>query len=171
MSQEIKWAVNTLPKTEDANLPIMSISEVQKARAFHQSFPQYTETPLAQLTGMADYLGVKSVFIKDESYRFGLNAFKVLGGSYSIARYIAKETGKDVSALHYEALTSQALRDEFGQATFFTATDGNHGRGVAWAAQKLGQKAVGPHAEGLHPDPLKTYSRPRRRRRHPRPQL
>ncbi|MCH4166034.1 MAG: diaminopropionate ammonia-lyase [Megasphaera sp.] len=142
MSQEIKWAVNTLPKTEDANLPIMSISEVQKARAFHQSFPQYTETPLAQLTGMADYLGVKSVFIKDESYRFGLNAFKVLGGSYSIARYIAKETGKDVSALHYEALTSQALRDEFGQATFFTATDGNHGRGVAWAAQKLGQKAV-----------------------------
>lgn len=142
MSQEIKWAVNHLPKTEDANLPIMSVSEVQKARDFHQSFPQYTETPLAKLTRMADYLGVKSVFVKDESYRFGLNAFKVLGGSYSIARYIAKETGKDVSALHYEALTSKALRDEFGQATFFTATDGNHGRGVAWAAQKLGQKAV-----------------------------
>lgn len=142
MSQEMKWAVNHMPKTEDANLPIMSVQEVQKARNFHQSFPQYSETPLAKLTGMADYLGLGSVYIKDESYRFGLNAFKVLGGSYSMARYIAKETGKDVSELPYNVLTSEALRREFGQATFFTATDGNHGRGVAWAAQKLGQKAV-----------------------------
>lgn len=59
-----------------------------------------------------------------------------------MARYIAKETGRDVSQLPYSVLTSQALRDEFGQATFFTATDGNHGRGVAWAAGRLHQKAV-----------------------------
>ena len=42
----------------------------------------------------------------------------------------------------YDYLTSEAFRQEFGHATFFTATDGNHGRGVAWAANKLGQKAV-----------------------------
>ena len=42
----------------------------------------------------------------------------------------------------YQVLTSDELRKDFGQATFFTATDGNHGRGVAWAAQKLGQKAI-----------------------------
>ena len=54
-----------------------------------------------------------------------------------MARYIATETGKDVSELPYSVLTSQALREEFGQATFFTATDGNHGRGVAWAANQL----------------------------------
>ena len=59
-----------------------------------------------------------------------------------MARYIAKETGKDVSELPYSVLTSEKLREEFGQATFFTATDGNHGRGVAWAANRLGQKAV-----------------------------
>ena len=59
-----------------------------------------------------------------------------------MARYIAKQTGKDVSELPYNVLTSDELRKEFGQATFFTATDGNHGRGVAWAANKLGQKAV-----------------------------
>lgn len=53
-----------------------------------------------------------------------------------------KETGKDVSELPYSVLTSEQLRKEFGQATFFTATDGNHGRGVAWAANRLGQKAV-----------------------------
>jgi diaminopropionate ammonia-lyase len=80
--------------------------------------------------------------MKDESYRFGLNAFKVLGGSFAIAKYIAKQTGKDVSELPYSVLTSDGLREAFGQATFFTATDGNHGRGVAWAAHKLGQKSV-----------------------------
>lgn len=142
MEQEMKWAINHLPPSEDSKLPIMSVPEVQKARAFHKSFPQYTETPLTKLPCMADYLGLGSVYIKDESYRFGLNAFKVLGGSYSMARYIAKETGRDVSALPYDILISEALRRDFGQATFFTATDGNHGRGVAWAAQKLGQKAI-----------------------------
>ena len=142
MVPTIKWAVNHMPKTEDKNLSLMSLAEAKKARAFHESFPQYARTPLTRLEKMAAYLGLKELYVKDESYRFGLNAFKVLGGSYAMARYIAKETGKDVSELPYSVLTSQALREEFGQATFFTATDGNHGRGVAWAANRLGQKAV-----------------------------
>lgn len=142
MDQKILWAVNKMPKTDDKNLPIMGLEEIKKARTFHESFPQYSETPLTKLPHMASYLGVKEVYVKDESYRFGLNAFKVLGGSFAMARYIAKETGKDVSELPYSVLTSEQLRKEFGQATFFTATDGNHGRGVAWAAKRLGQKAV-----------------------------
>lgn len=138
----IKWAVNQMPKTDDLQLPVMALTEIEKARTFHESFPQYAETPLAKLDNMASYLGVKEVYVKDESYRFGLNAFKVLGGSFAMARYIAKETNKDVSELPYAVLTSEQLQEEFGQATFFTATDGNHGRGVAWAANRLGQKAV-----------------------------
>lgn len=138
----IEWAVNKMPKTDDRQLPVMAISEIKKARTFHESFPQYSETPLARLDHMAEYLGLGEVYVKDESYRFGLNAFKVLGGSFAMARYIAQKTGKDVSELPYSVLTSDKLREEFGQATFFTATDGNHGRGVAWAANKLGQKAV-----------------------------
>ena len=59
-----------------------------------------------------------------------------------MARYIAQQMGRDVGEMTYDYLTSEAFRQEFGQATFFTATDGNHGRGVAWAANKLGQKAV-----------------------------
>lgn len=141
-TETIKWAVNKLPKTEDRSLKIMSLEEVEKARSFHESFPQYSVTPLVELPHMAEHLGLGKVFIKDESYRFGLNAFKVLGGSYAIARYIAEQTGKDVSQLPYDVLTSKELREEFGQATFFTATDGNHGRGVAWAANKLGQNSV-----------------------------
>ena len=142
MNQPIKWAENRMPKTDDKNLKVMALDEIEKARTFHESFPQYSETPLAKLDNMAQYLGVGEVYVKDESYRFGLNAFKVLGGSFAMARYIAKETGRDVSELPYSVLTSDKLREEFGQATFFTATDGNHGRGVAWAANKLRQKAV-----------------------------
>lgn len=142
MCQDLKWKMNEMPKTEDKNLPLMAIEEVKKARSFHESFPQYSETPLAELKGMAEYLGLDRVCVKDESYRFGLNAFKVLGGSYAIARYIGEETRKDISELPYSVLTSQELRDKFGTATFYSATDGNHGRGVAWAANKLHQKSV-----------------------------
>ena len=98
--------------------------------------------PLPPWRGWAEHLGLGGLFVKDESYRFGLNAFKVLGGSFAMARYIAQQMGRDVSEMTYDYLTSEDFRKEFGQATFFTATDGNHGRGVAWAANKLGQKAV-----------------------------
>ena len=139
---KIKWVANGMPKTADASLPVMSLENVKKARAFHESFPQYAETPLAKLDGMAKYLGLKKLFVKDESYRFGLNAFKVLGGSFAMANYIAEAVGKDVSECDYAYLTGEKLREEFGQATFFTATDGNHGRGVAWTARELGCRAV-----------------------------
>ena len=142
MKDQLKWVLNKMPKSDDKQLDVMSLSNVAKARFFHSSFPQYSITPLAQLEGMAKYLGLGGVYVKDESYRFGLNAFKVLGGSFAMAKYIAKEMGRDVSEMTYDYLTSEAFRKEFGQATFFTATDGNHGRGVAWAANKLGQKAV-----------------------------
>ena len=140
--QPIQWKANVMPKSDDRHLPIMSEENVAKARAFHRSFPQYSVTPLAKLDGMAARLGLNALCVKDESYRFGLNAFKVLGGSYAMARYIAGELHRDVSETDYAYLTSDRLREEFGQATFFTATDGNHGRGVAWAAKQLHQKAV-----------------------------
>lgn len=138
----IKWSANKMPRSGDQQLSVMALDEVQRARRFHQSFPQYAVTPLSRLSRMAGQLGLKDVFVKDESYRFGLNAFKVLGGSFAMARYIAKELGKSVDEMSYDYLTSDQLKQEFGQATFFTATDGNHGRGVAWAANRLGQKAV-----------------------------
>lgn len=138
-----KWKINEMPKSDDKNLPIMDVKEVEKARVFHKSFPQYSETPLANLKEMAKFLGLEKVCIKDESYRFGLNAFKVLGGSYAIARHIADELGRDITTVDYKYLTSDDLKKDLGNiVTFFSATDGNHGRGVAWAANKLGQKCV-----------------------------
>lgn len=140
--ETIKWVRNELPKTQDDELAIMTPAEVEKARNFHRTIPNYEPTPLQSLGHLAKYLGVRDLFVKDESYRFGLNAFKVLGGSYAIGRYVADKTGTPIEELTYEELTSDALKEKFGQAVFFTATDGNHGRGVAWAANKLGQKAV-----------------------------
>ena len=136
----IRWAMNRMPASADAYLSAMSISEVEKVRAFHRSFPQYAPTPLCALPCAAGQLGLGALFVKDESKRFGLNAFKVLGGSYAVARAIADATGRDIHS--YDDLTDEQLRKDFGQATFFTATDGNHGRGVAWSARVLGQKAV-----------------------------
>lgn len=138
----LKWTLNNIVKSDDMQVQNMSLEEMAKASNFHKSFPQYSVTPLTRLQNLADYLGLKRLYVKDESYRFGLNAFKVLGGSYAIARYIAQQLGKDVSEVPYSVLTSDKLREEFGQATFFTATDGNHGRGIAWAANKLNQKCV-----------------------------
>lgn len=142
MSDQLKWTLNKLPKTDDKYLDIMSRANVVKANNFHRSFPQYSVTPLHKLSHMSNYLGIKNLYVKDESYRFGLNAFKVLGGSYAMGKFIAQQLHKDIDDLPYHVLSSEKLRDEFGQATFFTATDGNHGRGVAWAAKRLGQKAV-----------------------------
>ena len=142
MTDGLKWTVNHVPVSDDKFLDLMSEENVTKANEFHKSFPQYSVTPLQKLSALASYLGVKGIYCKDESYRFGLNAFKVLGGSYAMGRYIAKELGRDISQLPYNVLSSYKLREDFGQATFFTATDGNHGRGVAWAAKRLGQKAV-----------------------------
>ncbi len=142
MNEPIQWTLNQMPPAQDAHLSIMSPENVETARTFHRSFPQYAPTPLARLDGMARHLGLGGLFVKDESYRFGLNAFKVLGGSFAMARCIASQLGRDVAGMTYDYLTSDAFRAEFGQTVFFTATDGNHGRGVAWAARQLGQKAV-----------------------------
>ena len=142
MNEPIQWTLNQMPPAQDAHLSIMSPENVETARTFHRSFPQYAPTPLARLDGMARHLGLRGLFVKDESYRFGLNAFKVLGGSFAMARCIAGQLGRDMAGMTYDYLTSEAFRAEFGQTVFFTATDGNHGRGVAWAARQLGQKAV-----------------------------
>ena len=132
-----------MPKTDcSKSLSLMTGAEVEKARKFHRSFPQYAETPLVNLTRLAAYFGIKGIFVKDELFRFDLNAFKVLGASYAIARHIAQKLGKDIAEIDYNTLVSDETKHKLGDITFYTATDGNHGRGVAWAANKLRQKSV-----------------------------
>ncbi|MBQ9423381.1 MAG: diaminopropionate ammonia-lyase, partial [Pyramidobacter sp.] len=77
------------PGAKLSDVSAFSRTEAEAARAFHRSIPGYAPTPLADLPCLARELGVARVLVKDESFRFGLNAFKVLGGSWAIARALA----------------------------------------------------------------------------------
>ena len=114
----------------------------EKVLAFHKSFPDYAPTPLRELFQLASRLGLKDFYVKDESFRFGLNAFKALGGSYAIGSFLGARLGIPPEELSYEKITSPETKEKLGKLTFVTATDGNHGRGVAWTANRLGQKCV-----------------------------
>lgn len=118
--------------------PLFSVAEAEKARSFHQKLPDYQPTPLHELTHLAKEFSLKNILVKDESYRFGLNAFKILGGIYAIARLLCDEFSLDIDTCDFQQLNTHITEKQ----TFATATDGNHGRGVAWAAKKLGQNAV-----------------------------
>ena len=134
-----------LPHTKaygDVSTTAFGLEQAQRVRHFHQSFPEYSVTPLVKLEVLAEELGVQSIYVKDESYRFGLNAFKVLGGSYAIAREIGRLLGLKEEELTLGRLLAPDVKERLGTLTFVTATDGNHGRGVAWTAQRLGHRAV-----------------------------
>ncbi len=125
-----------------ASVNEFSPAELSRALAFHRTIPGYAPTPLTALDRLAGHLGVRSIHVKDESQRFGLKAFKALGGAYAMARHIAERLGQDISELPYEVMVSDAVRARLGEVVFATTTDGNHGRGVAWMARQLKQKAV-----------------------------
>ncbi|WP_107943212.1 diaminopropionate ammonia-lyase [Metasolibacillus fluoroglycofenilyticus] len=135
----VKYNRKTKPGT---SIDFLGRKEAEKVQAFHRSFPQYEATPLAVLDNLAKELNVSKLFVKDESYRFGLNAFKALGGSYAIGLYLAKKLNIKPAELTYDKLVSSEVKEQLGELTFITATDGNHGRGVAWTAQQLRQKSV-----------------------------
>ncbi len=127
---------------EKPSVKFLGMQQAKSVKCFHESFPMYKETPLVELKCLAKELGVGNIFIKDESYRFGLNAFKVLGGSYAIGSYIADKLGQKMDDMTYERIVSKETNDAIGKTTFVSATDGNHGRGVAWTANRLGQECV-----------------------------
>ena len=122
--------------------PRFSLREAEKARTFHSSLPGYAPSPLRSLPALSDQLGIGSIFIKDESTRFSLNAFKVLGGSYAAGRWVSELLGYPETSLPYSGITSEEAKSRLGNITFVTATDGNHGRGVAWTAARLRQGCV-----------------------------
>ena len=140
--QERFMLVSRAHEGPGSDLSILSREEAEKVRAFHRSFPMYAPTPLVSLNDTAGALGLGAVYIKDESWRFGLNAFKVLGGSYAIGSFLAGKLGIPMENAGYSLLVCPETREKLGDITFVTATDGNHGRGVAWAATQFGQKSV-----------------------------
>lgn len=127
---------------QKGNLSNFCLESANKVQEFHKSFPIYQQTPLVSMKNTAEEFGLGDIYIKDESFRFGLNAFKVLGGSFAIGNLMAQKVGRKIDDFTYNDLVSKETRDALGEMTFVTATDGNHGRGVAWTARTLKQKAV-----------------------------
>ncbi len=117
-------------------------SQATIVRKFHAGFPQYRPTPLLSLDSLATSLGIKRLWVKDESHRFGLNAFKVLGASFAIAHAIADHLAIPPGECTYTRLQESEIRRKIKQLTFVSATDGNHGRAVAWTAAQLGCHSV-----------------------------
>lgn len=110
---------------------------------FHKSLDGYSPTPCVPLDNLAKKLNVAKIYVKDESKRFGLNAFKALGASYAIYRFLKSEwENKFNSEFGPESFQDPEKIKRLGSYTFCAATDGNHGRAVAWTANKLNQKAV-----------------------------
>lgn len=128
-------------KKSKADISDFDYESAKTVNNFHKSFDIYEKTPLVDLKNLAKEIGLKSFFVKDESYRFGLNAFKVLGASYAIANFIRDKIGLDENTFTFDEITSGETRKKLGHIIFSTATDGNHGRAVAWTANKLGQKS------------------------------
>lgn len=145
MQRDITWTKDGIgiiikEKTTEGIPPsFLAETEVEKIMDFHASVPGYEKTPLVELPRLAEKLGVGRIFVKDESKRFGLNAFKGLGGIYAVSKVICEKL--NIPLTSFEEICTEENKEKIKDMVFITATDGNHGKGVAWAAKKFGCKA------------------------------
>jgi diaminopropionate ammonia-lyase len=123
---------------------ILSLDRCQAARAIVSAWPAYRPTPLVPLAAMSAEIGLGALWLKDESPRFGLGAFKAIGGAYAVYRYLescirARLPNARVSPA---GLIAGEYRDLTSNITVACASAGNHGRAVAWGARVFGARAV-----------------------------
>ena len=143
--QPIQWMKNgykSTPAADPAMEEILPADLPHKIRRFHRQLPGYRMSPLKGLSNLAARLRLGGIWVKDESARLDLRSFKVLGGSYAIYKLIQKRLGLEDQELSFVDLTNSTLREKLGDITFAAATDGNHGRGVAWSASQMGFKSI-----------------------------
>ncbi|KAH6640444.1 diaminopropionate ammonia-lyase family protein [Chaetomium tenue] len=113
--------------------PLPPSADTSQIQTFHRQLPSYAPTPLIPLEGVAKKLGVKSVFLKDESNRLGLPSFKILGASWGTYRALVSQLGLSQDL----PLTDVAQAAHKNRIALFAATEGNHGRAVAAMAKML----------------------------------
>jgi diaminopropionate ammonia-lyase len=127
----------------DQRASILNAGALARAEQEIIAWPGYQVTPQHSLGDLADALGVASIHYKDEGSRFGLGSFKALGGAYAVGRLLCRELGLRLGRdLNPSDLLQGELRQACTDITVTCATDGNHGRSVAWGAQLFGCRCV-----------------------------
>lgn len=127
-----------------AEAAVLSKEGLAAARREIATWPAYEPTPLRDLPELARELGLGRIWYKDESERFGLNSFKALGGAYAVFRLLRREVERAIGNTDFttDDLIGEAHAGVTRRITVTCATDGNHGRSVAWAAKLFGCRAV-----------------------------
>ncbi|MFQ5552013.1 MAG: pyridoxal-phosphate dependent enzyme, partial [Gemmatimonadales bacterium] len=148
--------VTSPQSVREAAATVIPQTAVARARQEIPVWPNYRPTPLVELPGLAGAHDLSGIWYKDEGSRLGVGSFKPLGGGYAVsrivARFVADHSGRqDVAAA---AMLTGKYRELSSRITVTCATDGNHGRAVAWAAKTFGcravvymAKVVSPHRE------------------------
>ena len=117
---------------------ILSLKSFKLANKEISSWDKYEPTPLYYLSDLANYAGVLSIAYKDENLRFSLKSFKALGGAYAVANLLIKKLKEIGIEANSSDLIAGTYKELTSKITVCCATDGNHGRSVAWGAQKFG---------------------------------
>jgi diaminopropionate ammonia-lyase len=159
LPDKIVWLSNAGARKSEqkkADTSHFSSAETSRVGNFHRTLPVFRSTPLAKLDKLARHLGVASIRVKDESFRCGLNAFKILGASYALSTHLAQKLNLPLENLSFADFKSPELKNRLKDFTCITATDGNHGKAVAWAAKQLGCRAVIFMPTGTTPARLKS---------------
>ena len=119
--------------------PLFSQSQAKLARQFHQKIAGYRPTPLCALDDLANLFGVKKILVKDESKRFGLNAFKMLGGAYAIAQLLCEKYHLDIETLSFEHLKNAIGLNENSRVLLFSTegdTDPIRYKNIVWEGKE-----------------------------------
>ena len=145
LPEKISWIANPGARRSSppkANTSPFNSAATSHARNFQRTLPAFQPTPLVELPRLARHLGVAGIRIKDESHRCGLNSFKILGASYALAFDLAHRLELPNANVSFAEFQSPRVSRRVREFTCITATDGNHGKAVAWAARQLGCRAV-----------------------------
>jgi diaminopropionate ammonia-lyase len=135
----MKILINPHRKMNPVSFPVENIEDrIRDAVSLHRALPGYAPTPLIDLSTLSKEMGFRKLWIKDEGARFRLKAFKALGASYAVYSYLREMSGGTLEPKNFMRKGREIARD----IVFTAATDGNHGRAVAWTARLLNKPAV-----------------------------
>lgn len=159
LENDYKYIIHNASKDRAKAQELFPLSIAKNARNFHRGLPGYKATPLRALPELASMIGVGGIYIKDEAERLVLNSFKVMGGSFAVLNLIKKKLGV-TDNLSFDYLKSEECHKKLGNLVLASATDGNHGRGLAWVCEQLGYEChIYVHSETSQPriDAIKRY--------------